>query len=38
VASIAFDHVSKIYPDGTRAVNDLTLDVHDGEFVVLVGP
>jgi multiple sugar transport system ATP-binding protein len=38
VASIAFDHVSKVYPDGTRAVNDLSLEVHDGEFVVLVGP
>jgi len=38
VAPIAFDHVSKIYPDGTKAVNDLSLEVHDGEFVVLVGP
>jgi multiple sugar transport system ATP-binding protein len=27
-----------VYPDGTRAVNDLNLDIHDGEFVVLVGP
>src|SRR5205823_3004789 len=25
-------------PDGTRAVNDLNLDVHNGEFMVLVGP
>jgi multiple sugar transport system ATP-binding protein len=38
VASITFDSVSKVYPDGTRAVDDLNLAVHDGEFVVLVGP
>jgi len=38
VASIVFDNVSKVYPDGTRAVTDLSLDARDGEFVVLVGP
>src|SRR5207253_38446 len=26
------------YPDGTRAVNGLDLEVQDGEFMVLVGP
>ena len=30
--------VAKIYPDGTRAVNDLNLEIQDGEFLVLVGP
>ena len=30
--------MSKIYPDGTRAVNALDLIVDDGEFMVLVGP
>jgi multiple sugar transport system ATP-binding protein len=30
--------VSKIYPDGTRAVSDLDVEVDDGEFMVLVGP
>src|SRR5204862_7973122 len=30
--------VRKIYPDGTRAVNEMTLDIEDGEFMVLVGP
>ncbi len=30
--------MSKIYPDGTRAVNDFNLDIEDGEFMVLVGP
>jgi multiple sugar transport system ATP-binding protein len=38
VAAVAFSQVSKIYPDGTRAVSDLDLDTEDGEFVVLVGP
>jgi multiple sugar transport system ATP-binding protein len=38
MASIAFEDVDKVYPDGTHAVTDLNLDVHDGEFMVLVGP
>src|SRR4051812_2042242 len=38
MASIAFQEVSKVFADGTRAVSDLTLEAHDGEFVVLVGP
>ena len=38
MATVAFEHVAKIYPDGTRAVDDLTLEVRDGEFVVIVGP
>jgi multiple sugar transport system ATP-binding protein len=35
---VTFQGVSKIYPDGTRAVNDLNLEIDDGEFMVLVGP
>jgi len=38
MAQVAFDRVSKIYADGTRAVNDMVLDIVDGEFMVLVGP
>jgi multiple sugar transport system ATP-binding protein len=38
VAGVAFEGVSKIYPDGTRAVNQLELGIEDGEFMVLVGP
>ncbi|HVV57833.1 MAG TPA: sn-glycerol-3-phosphate ABC transporter ATP-binding protein UgpC [Gaiellaceae bacterium] len=38
MAQVAFDGVSKIYPDGTRAVNHIDLDIRDGEFMVLVGP
>src|SRR3712207_6112585 len=38
MAGVTFDDVSKIYPDGTRAVNDIDLEIQDGEFMVLVGP
>jgi len=38
MAMVSFDRVSKVYPDGTRAVNGLDLDITDGEFMVLVGP
>ena len=38
MAGVTFDGVTKTYPDGTTAVNDLDLDVTDGEFMVLVGP
>src|SRR5881275_1475010 len=38
MAEVTFERVSKVYPDGTRAVNDVTLDIRDGEFMVLVGP
>ena len=38
MAGVTLDGISKIYPDGTRAVSSLDLDVRDGEFLVLVGP
>jgi multiple sugar transport system ATP-binding protein len=38
MAAVAFDDVSKVFPDGTIAVDRLSLDVEDGEFLVLVGP
>jgi multiple sugar transport system ATP-binding protein len=38
MAAVTFEDVSKIYPDGTRAVNDIDLVIEDGEFMVLVGP
>ena len=38
MAGVAFESVSKVYADGTRAVNDLSLGIEDGEFMVLVGP
>jgi multiple sugar transport system ATP-binding protein len=38
MADISLEKVSKVYSDGTAAVNELDLEVGDGEFVVLVGP
>jgi sn-glycerol 3-phosphate transport system ATP-binding protein len=38
VAEVAFHEVSKVFPDGTTAVESLTCTVGDGEFMVLVGP
>src|SRR5436853_81069 len=38
MADVVFNELDKIYPNGVQAVKDLTLDVHDGEFLVLVGP
>src|SRR5215831_13810639 len=38
MADVAFNEVDKIYENGVQAVFDLTLDIHDGEFLVLVGP
>jgi multiple sugar transport system ATP-binding protein len=38
MAEIAYEHVFKVYPDGTEAVHDLDLEIRDGELMVLVGP
>jgi multiple sugar transport system ATP-binding protein len=38
LADIGLERLTKVYPDGTRAVTDLDLEIADGEFVVLVGP
>jgi multiple sugar transport system ATP-binding protein len=38
VAGVTFDRVAKVYPDGTRAVSEMSLGIEDGEFMVLVGP
>jgi multiple sugar transport system ATP-binding protein len=38
LAGVVFDDVTKVYADGTKAVDSLDLDVADGEFMVLVGP
>ena len=38
MAAVRFSNVDKVFPDGTRAVNSLTLAIEDGEFMVLVGP
>jgi multiple sugar transport system ATP-binding protein len=38
MASVTFDHVTKSFGEDVRAVNDLDLQIADGEFMVLVGP
>jgi osmoprotectant transport system ATP-binding protein len=37
-ASITLENVGKVYPDGTVAVGDFSLDVQAGELAVLIGP
>jgi multiple sugar transport system ATP-binding protein len=38
MAQIILDHVEKIYSGGVKAIDDFSLEVKDGEFMVLVGP
>jgi multiple sugar transport system ATP-binding protein len=38
MADVVFNEVEKIYDNGFHAVHDLSLDINDGEFLVLVGP
>jgi multiple sugar transport system ATP-binding protein len=38
MANVLINNVSKVYPNGFQAVDDLNLSVGDGEFMVLVGP
>ena len=38
MAEIVLDQVTKIYPGGVKGVDGLSLEIDDGEFMVLVGP
>jgi len=38
MGAIKITSVGKIYPNGTRALGDVNIEINDGEFVVLVGP
>jgi multiple sugar transport system ATP-binding protein len=38
MAEIQLREVTKRYPDGTEAVKRVSLDIADGEFMILVGP
>ena len=38
MSGVSFDGVTKIYPDQTRAISSLSLDIPDGALLVLVGP
>ncbi len=35
---LKFDHVTKVYSGGKKAVEDLNLEVEQGEFIVFIGP
>lgn len=36
--AISLNHLQKIYPNGTMALQDMSLSIHRGEFISLVGP
>jgi multiple sugar transport system ATP-binding protein len=38
MSNVTLNHVSKVYPGGVKAVDDLSLEIQDKEFLVLVGP
>ncbi|MFD7007291.1 ABC transporter ATP-binding protein [Rhodococcus jostii] len=38
MAEIVLDKVTKLYPDGAKAVSDVDITIADGEFIILVGP
>jgi multiple sugar transport system ATP-binding protein len=38
VGQVVFEHVNKVFPGGTVAIDDLSLEVTDGQFMILVGP
>jgi multiple sugar transport system ATP-binding protein len=38
MANIVLDSVDKVYPGGVKGIDGLSLDIGDGEFMVLVGP
>jgi len=38
MASVTLKHVKKVYEKDVEAVQDFTMDIADGEFIVLVGP
>ncbi|MGI9605330.1 MAG: ABC transporter ATP-binding protein [Acidimicrobiales bacterium] len=38
MADVKLDALTKVYPNGFQAVTDLSLELSDGEFLVLVGP
>ena len=38
MAGLKLEHIYKVYPNGTKAVSDFTMDIKDQEFIVFVGP
>lgn len=38
MANVSLKHIYKVYPNGTKAVNDFNMEINDKEFIVFVGP
>lgn len=38
MANLSLKHIYKVYPNGTKAVNDFNMQIEDKEFIVFVGP
>ncbi|MCH5180658.1 MAG: sn-glycerol-3-phosphate ABC transporter ATP-binding protein UgpC [Erysipelotrichales bacterium] len=38
MAGLRLEHIYKVYPNGTKAVSNFTMDIEDKEFIVFVGP
>ncbi|MDE6677351.1 MAG: ATP-binding cassette domain-containing protein, partial [Clostridia bacterium] len=38
MADVSLTHIYKVYPNGTKAVNDFNMQIRDKEFIVFVGP
>ena len=38
MANLIFEHLKKVYPNGFVSVDDVSLSIEDGEFVVFHGP
>ena len=38
MADVSLKHIYKVYPNGTKAVNDFNMQIEDQEFIVFVGP
>ena len=38
MANVSLKHIYKVYPNGTKAVNDFTMEIEDKSFIVFVGP
>ncbi len=38
MAGLKLEHIYKVYPNGTKAVSDFSMEIQDKEFIVFVGP
>lgn len=38
MANLRLEHIYKVYPNGAKAVNDFSMNIQNGEFIVFVGP